>query len=70
MNIHVLPVNSLAKTFKETDIEGEIVVCPEFFKEGNIESEKGCFWDVLTTDQFYWNAAAVSNQSDESASQK
>lgn len=38
MNIHILPGDSLVETFKESEIEGEIVVCRESFIEGNIEA--------------------------------
>lgn len=47
MKIHVLPGDSLAETFNQTNIEGEIVVCRECLIEGELESKDlGEFWKI------------------------
>lgn len=46
MNIHILPGDSFVEIFKESEIEGEIVVCRESFIEGKIEAENlQEFWE-------------------------
>lgn len=45
--IHILPGDSLVETFKNTNIEGEIVVCRECLIEGEIQSENLYeFWKI------------------------
>jgi hypothetical protein len=47
MKIHVLPGDALAETFKESGIEGEIVVCRECLIEGDLKAESlDAFWRV------------------------
>lgn len=47
MKIHVLPGDSLVDIFRETNIEGEIVVCRECLIDGDVQSENlEDFWRV------------------------
>jgi hypothetical protein len=47
MIYHVLPGDSLVKTFQETGIEGEVVVCREAFVAGDLDAEDlDQLWDV------------------------
>lgn len=47
MNIHVLPGDDLVETFRETEIEGEIIVCRECLIEGVIKADSlNEFWRI------------------------
>jgi hypothetical protein len=47
MNIHVLPGDALAGSFKESGIEGEVVVCRECLIEGDVKGENlDDFWNA------------------------
>jgi hypothetical protein len=47
MKIHVLAGDSLIETFKQANIEGEIVICRECLIEGELESENlDEFWKI------------------------
>ena len=47
MKIHVLPGDSLVEPFKETDIEGEIIVCRECLIDGDVKANNlEDFWQV------------------------
>ncbi len=45
--MHILPGDSLVETFKETNIEGEIIVCRECLIDGNLSAENlEDFWRI------------------------
>jgi hypothetical protein len=47
MIYHVLPGDSLVKTFQETGIEGEVIVCREAFVAGDLDADDlDQLWDV------------------------
>lgn len=47
MKVHILPGDSLTEKFKETKIEGKIVVCRECFIDGNLQAASlDDFWRV------------------------
>jgi len=47
MKIHVLPGDSLTESFKETNIDGEIIICRECLVEGEVKAESlEDFWQV------------------------
>ncbi len=47
MKIHVLPGDALTENFKETNIDGEIVICRECLVEGDVKADNlKDFWQV------------------------
>jgi hypothetical protein len=47
MKIHVLPGDSLTESFRQTNIDGEIIVCRECLVDGDVRSENlKDFWQV------------------------